>query len=456
MKLSAPWAIGAILFACLPPALSVEGIIHFGNGDFIPGSWLSLHQGNESDASGIDIQSALLRQNTRVAPAALQSIQWEREPQVSQGNALLVMRNGDKILGNLTRFNDDTLSVDALFGEGLSLSRHALASLSYSHEGKSIYTGMHSLKGWTLSADNAWEVRENAFFTREGNATISRDVKLPAKFHLALEIVGKRPPQVGIRLWTTQAEESSHYSNIDLTPYGISIENRQGDVMKTIANTNRKRISLPVRFDLFVDRDAGTYLVYFNSERFDYETPQDEDDAAAPLDGQQTGGYGSSIVFFLPESNMGLKDLSISEWDGVFPGDRLGDASADAQKKDTDGKQDAEQLFLVNGDRLDGRITREEDGFTVQSDLYSVKVPLNVVSSISLPAAQDAALESPRGMAARLHLTDGSILTVGVVGKEENSLRLSSPYCSDFTLDLGLVRKVEFVHDERRGGKDSP
>lgn len=445
MNFALPLAGATALLCCLPPAFSMQGLIHFSNGDVIHGSWVSLGDQNTPGSPVVEMTSPLLKANPHIASAALDFIQWDREPKPPAGNARLVMQNGDTIQGRLVRFDEHAMVVETVFMREWPVSRAALSHLTYNHEGRIIYSGMHSLKGWTTNSANAWEVGDNAFYTREGNANLYRDVDLPAKFHLRIEIAGNRPPQVGIRLWTTPGQEGTHYTAVDLTPFGISIENREGDAVRTLVNTNRKHISLPVRFDLFVDRDTGTYLVYFNEERFEYD----------PLEEQATGtqqqGYGTGIAFFVPESNLELKNLSIHEWDGMFPGEQIGDKAVRPQTIKSPEEQGLESLLLVNGDRLEGRITPQGDGVEIQSELYRVHVPFRMIATMSLPAANANRPQPAQGMAVRLHLADGSVLTAGVTGKDGESLSLSSPYSPDYTLDLSDVRKVEFIGEDQDG-----
>ncbi len=411
--------------------------LEFLNGDLLSGTLVSLSPKelvwHHPDAEG----------DLRLAATNLKSIELHSLPPVrpAADQVQVGLTNGDMLRGKIVAMDGEKLLLDTVYAGQMTIRRPMLASLRPAETtGDVCYAGPNSLDEWTRGNNrDAWEFRNGALYSVQGNGSLGRDVKLPDRARVDFELAWQGQPYFTVSLFADNLEScygpgyqlamQGNYVSLNRRTKGSS--NGLGGYHAPALQTKRK-----AQVSVRVDRKGKTVALLMDGALVQQWT-----DPA----GLDEGGTG--IVFYVNQNQHRIRNLRVMPWDGKMEPSGGEAEEAPATKED--------QIQFANGDRVTGSLLGIKDSeVTVKSPYAELKIPLE---RIVLVTFQEDSQERARRNAGDVQglFQDGGQMTLNLLSLQSGTLQGECENFGKVEVKVGAFSRLRTnIYDERQEEKN--
>lgn len=411
--------------------------MEFLNGDLLSGTLVSLAP-KELVWHHPDVEGDL-----RFAATNLKSIELHSLPPVRPAADLVQvgLTNGDTLRGKIVEMDGEKLVLDTVYAGQMTIRRPMLASLRPAEAtGDVCYSGPNSLEEWTRGNNkDAWEFRNGALYSVQGNGSLGKDVKLPDRARIDFELSWQGQPYFTISLFADNLESyygpgyqlamQGNYVSLNRRTKGSS--NGLGGYHAPVLQTKRK-----AQVSVRVDRKGKTLALLMDGALVQQWT-----DPAGLDDG------GAGIVFYVNQNQHRIRNLRVMPWDGKID-------QVSGEEEETPATQE-DQIQFANGDRVTGDLLGIKDSeATVKSPYAELKIPLE---RIVLATFQEEKQERARRNAGDVQglFRDGGQVTLNLLGLKDGTLQGESENFGKVEVNVGAFSRLRTnIYDERQEEKN--
>lgn len=431
------------LLSSLASAQTTEGnvpFVRFFNDDHIPGTMESLSQ------EWLVWDSPLFE---RPVPFHLKGVlevtMKSTEPKSkARHEAVVRMTNGDVIHGQLAGLSDSAVTLETWFGGKLSLNRLMIQSIKMMALPDYLYWGPDGIDGWTLSDEESW-IYQNGAFKSQGNGGISRDLKLPEEFSLTWNVEWRNGLNMRLYFCSEDVSQSIPGSGYELNfnNRNLTLRNcRTGNSMGFSRNAIKLAENEKATIELRASRKTKTFVLLVDDEVI--EVWKDNLDAEK----------GTGIHFVARrEWPVQISRIAVAKWDGhvdEVPERRpemfqhLGRMMDVPETPKEETPPDGDRMELKNGDSITGVVMGVEDErLHVKTPFRDVKLPLELLKSISLPKADLERSKREKGDI-RAWFPNGNSIVFRLESVGDGTISGSSQNFGNATFKTEAFNRVEF------------
>ena len=441
----------SVIVASLPCAiLADEGkaIVRFANSDRLAGSLELL------TIDRLIWNSAVLEKPTPFFLRNIVDLTLTAEESATKlgHEAEVTLTNGDLLRGQLISVADDAVELDTWVAGRLKLNRLMISNIRISERPELIYRGPTGLDGWTQSGDKPAWIYQNSEFRSESAGSIARDVKLPDECSIAFDATWRGSFGLELDFFSNDLATDRPTSG-----YAMSFRQRfislrscknqrsLGNAPNALALQENEKAHIEVRASL----KSGKICVLVDGRLIEVWTDPNV----------IRNGVGRGIHFVsLNSSPVQISRIEVAAWDGEVGEIPDPEAVAGLGEQDTDEiprsapveKLMAGRMELRNGDNLAGEVLGIADGIiTVKTPFREVKLPIQVLRSISLKAANLERCKRENGDV-RGWLADGSSIVFRLEDVKEGTLMGSSQNFGTAGFRLSAFSRIEFnIYDPK-------
>ena len=441
----------SVIVASLPCAiLADEGkaIVRFANSDRLAGSLELL------TIDRLIWNSAVLEKPTPFFLRNIVDLTLTAEESATKlgHEAEVTLTNGDLLRGQLISVADDAVELDTWVAGRLKLNRLMISDIRISERPELIYRGPTGLDGWTQSGDKPAWIYQNSEFRSESAGSIARDVKLPDECSIAFDATWRGSFGLELDFFSNDLATDRPTSG-----YAMSFRQRfislrscktqrsLGNAPNALALQENEKAHIEVRASL----KSGKICVLVDGRLIEVWTDPNV----------IRNGVGRGIHFVsLNSSPVQISRIEVAAWDGEVGEIPDPEVVAGLGEQDTDEipqsapveKLMAGRMELRNGDNLAGEVLGIADGIiTVKTPFREVKLPIQVLRSISLKAANLERCKRENGDV-RGWLADGSSIVFRLEDVKEGTLMGSSQNFGTAGFRLSAFSRIEFnIYDPK-------
>ena len=441
----------SVIVASLPCAiLADEGkaIVRFANSDRLAGSLELL------TIDRLIWNSAVLEKPTPFFLKNIVDLTLTAEESATKlgHEAEVTLTNGDLLRGQLISVADDAVELDTWVAGRLKLNRLMISDIRISERPELIYRGPTGLDGWTQSGDKPAWIYQNSEFRSESAGSIARDVKLPDECSIAFDATWRGSFGLELDFFSNDLATDRPTSG-----YAMSFRQRfislrscknqrsLGNAPNALALQENEKAHIEVRASL----KSGKICVLVDGRLIEVWTDPNV----------IRNGVGRGIHFVsLNSSPVQISRIEVAAWDGEVGEIPDPEVVAGLGEQDTDEipqsapveKLMAGRMELRNGDNLAGEVLGIADGIiTVKTPFREVKLPIQVLRSISLKAANLERCKRENGDV-RGWLADGSSIVFRLEDVKEGTLMGSSQNFGTAGFRLSAFSRIEFnIYDPK-------
>lgn len=376
-----------------------------------------------------------------------------RSPETSHV-AILTLRNGDVVHGQLDSISDHSISIRTWFAGPIHFNRLMVSQVQIEGGTNLYYRGPSGVEGWDISPADSWQYNRQAFISSKPGS-IARDEILPDEciIHFTVQRKGSSL-DLKLMLFSQETNQSRPRSGYELSFQRSSIYLRNGRNRNFLGSSHSSDLSNndKARVEIRTSRKSGKVVVLINDE-----VVMNEGDPN--MDRQE---FGSGLHFISGNNDaIRISDIEIGPWDGKLDGLpqpqprhlQRGLPLDQADKKEVD--EDEGRMKLANGDSLDGDVQSIREGMiTLDTELGEIRLPVERFRSLNL---EGLGTESARRLPGdiRAYFADGSTLVFRldkvdgnrIVGTSQN-FSTKSQY-GTVSFDLTAINRIEFdIHKE--------
>ncbi len=358
--------------------------------------------------------------------SALARIGLDPDPSASlktPPNAIVHLSNQDELPGELVLLDNEKLVLDTWYAGRLSIPRKRIRMIRPAGGNQNLYEGPHGLDGWTLSdarqepeTGPAWGYRNGVFFSKHAGA-IARDVKLPDKAAIDLDVAWRDYLQFTVTIYTDSLEV--YHLARPVIAGGIVVnaaaepETQQGAGFYAMQFNYNTVYLLTVREDGSVQNSPTAQIPGLENKRqakisIRVSKPQkvihlfvDGMPATTWREPEEFAGRGTGIRLVQQgQSLINVANIQIAEWDGSLP--------AATTAASTNASTDL--MLLKNQDNLSGALEGIKDGaVSFSSSFGTLDIPLERVSEITLATNRVEATAAEPGSVRAYFAERGSV-----------------------------------------------
>jgi len=420
-----------------------EAVMRFENNDQIAGSLKAL--GNDSLVWESDIlaEPATFRLK-HVLDLTLDA--QNREPDSSHV-AILTLRNGDEVHGQLDSITEDTIAIRTWFAGPMAFNRLMVSKVQIEGGGSLYFRGPTSSEGWQMVPEDCWEYRRQAFISRK-IGSIARDKILPEECTLSFTVQRKGSSMdLKLMLFSQDTSSSQPRSGYELSFQRNSIYLRSGRSRNFLGSGHSRELTEndKSRIEIKASRKTGQVLVLIDGNI----VMSDSDPNIDPDE------FGSGLHFIAGNNEaIRISEIEIGPWDSQA--EALPQANGfrrmhqPVKPKQEEVDEDEGRMKLANGDSLDGEVETIEDGMiTLKTPLGIIRLPVERFRSLNLEGLgkEEAKAESKD---IKAYFADGSTLVFRLEGVEgDRIIGASQNYSTDSkwgtaSFDLSAISRIEF------------
>ena len=501
MKLLLPAVLLGLLPAygadeAVPPPVNVD-LLRFSNGNRLDGHFAGLKKGANVIWKRDDVEAPVEFKSSQLRQVVLRGGRPAKQlPDLST----VTLINGDRIPGTVTAISARDITLDTPFSGPLVLPRNAVTSLSPNPlGGKLLYNGPFSEEGWTTRAtgnpDNdapqpraadkdketaeakvpAWSYSSGAWYHRQGNAALVRDVgmtdqsvlrfqvawktrlSMSVAFHADLKDAPQAPAnganaangQRAVRIDSGSGSLPQMFGNAYVMNLytGYVILNRCGydnngkpyteRLQSNVSNT-RLPESGEATVEIRCSRQTGEITLFVNEEF----AAQWNENVAPGESGY--AGKGGAIGFQVQGMSMQgqsgtavpvrISDILVAEWNG------MPDAARSMQSNDQD------IVLLTNGtDRFSGEVTGLENGKLQLKGRYgNFELPLSQISETRFARNHLAKPAEPAADRVSVRFLPFGQISGTIADGNDAKLSLDSPLAGKVQMDIDYAVMLDF------------
>lgn len=343
----------------------------------------------------------------------------------------LSLNNGDILLGKLVEFTPASVTLDTWYAGRLVVPTDAVRSLAPIKNSQGfILAGFGKLADWKFQNGGAQQMR-----IHDGQASLSngvwagRELELPAKYKVDLEIVGGAPQF----MLAVMADGVQFYGGNCFT---VQFNGGNGWVQKCMSKGNNNRTENIGNFrvaphegnfvlSLCIDTEARTMTTLVHGKAVHT--------AAIPADFKP----GKHLVLGGQNGTIRFAKLQVEPWSGQVEG--MG-AAAKRPPHDI--------MVLANKDQMSGDLLGIKDGkASFKAEFATMEVPLDRIRHFDLSAKNSRVPKNPKDVAkneVRFFFSEGERLTVALDGIKDGKLTGTSPVFGSCKAELAAFQKAVF------------
>lgn len=447
------WIGGATFAMAAMGAGGEPGILHFLNGDSLPGQLDSLSRDR------VGWSSTALAEPASFFSATIRELRLPNvihTPDVRSGHeATVTLTNGNMMRGQLASVEDDRIVLDTWYAGRLTFRRAMVRDLEIREMPEYLYRGPQEIASWTQSTDpGAWATHESGgvIATRAGG--IAREIPLPEEFTLEFDAEWRSSLRMHVVLFSDDVRTDTPGGGYEIVFQRQSVHLRRCGERQWIGHSNRA-IELQqnerARIRIRASSRTGQFAFYVNDRIIDAWTDPDIGEAT-------TGG---AIHFVSRDSSpLILSRIDLSRWDGVLeesPDERRNVAEPgmgmrmnwwDPETESGDEPEPAEEgtMALKNGDRIRGTVKSIEEGMiTIETPFREIALPVERLRTLAL-APMDPEEPKLENGDVRAWFAEGGSVVFRLDGMTEDGTAVSG-YSQTFgtaEFSLSAFNRIEF------------
>lgn len=371
--------------------------------------------------------------------------------------AVVTLRRGDVIRGQLASVTDKVVSLDTWFAGRMNFNRLMVADLKIEGQMNYTYRGPDSLEGWKQSVGKpAWTYSRGAFRS-EGAGSIARPDLLPEECSVSFDAAWKSDSfSLKVILFSDEPEEDSTSSGYEVSFQRGSIYLRNCKTQAFLGSTHSQALAEydKVRIELRASSKTGKVCLYINDRIIEVWTDPD----------MAKGKFGKALHFVTQNSMpVRISGIGVAPWDGVIekmPEPRIGGMRQfgipvpKEEPKPAKEKSEKGRMELANGDTIAGEVTSIEEGrISIKTSLGEVKVPVARFRTITLPEVNSEEAIRKQGDI-RAWFPDGSSIVFRLDEVGDGTLTGYSQNFGTATFKMEAFSRIEFnIYEPEFEGK---
>ena len=370
--------------------------------------------------------------------------------------AMLTLKNGAQVQGQLGGITDDTITIDTWFAGTMNFRRPMVSKIQIEGGGSLHYRGPSSIDQWKQVPAECWEYKRQSFISRK-SGSIARDNILPEQCTISFT-VERKSDQLDLKLmiFSKDIESSRPRSGYELSFQRSSVYLRSGKTRNFLGSDHSRELSEndKAKIEIRASSKTGKVVLVINGK-----VTEVWNDA-----GVDRNDFGSALHFISGNNqNMRISNIEIGPWDGKvdhLPQHRGFRGRGQVQPKPQPKPEDTKgRMQLANGDSLEGKVNTIEDGLiSLETPLGEIKLPVERLRSLNLDGLDTERANRERGDI-RAYFADGSTIVFRFLEVSEDKLTGASQNFGTATFKLSAINRIEFdIYNEKleslRSGRD--
>ncbi|MCX6845210.1 MAG: hypothetical protein NTU84_01350 [Verrucomicrobia bacterium] len=395
------------------------------------------------DDGVLELQSELSHELLRVRGAMVEKVELAVGAEDSEPPAVRVeLTNGDVIPCAIVEMDGRGILVDSPVLGNLRIERRHLAAMQFGiHSRKVVYEGPRDGGEWAHpdDDDSTWSFEDGALVA-EGQASASRDVKLPENFNLKFELEWERNAMPSLQVYfcdpLVAAGERCDRYYLQYGSAGLELkrESATGKRYTTIAFVNRMPSEFPdrkLRVELQVDRRDSSLRLMLDDKA--------EGEFRDPVGSVPTGGG----MFLVSQASDGV----VQSLRGIAV--RESDATPQWHRAERGAGVNRDSLISRKDERWTGELvgiatTNTGRVLSFKSDFGDklVELPEADISTVLFPQLADAAAPAPE-VSYLLRVAGGGVLHIASCRFAEDVAIVNHPLLGPLKLERKQLRVIE-------------
>ncbi len=390
------------------PLISLEGSIHFDNGDSISGKILNWSKSNIS-VSSPDLLEPVTFSNSNILKITFNDNQTTNKANPHLDETILIMNNRDNevgkngmIRGSLVDITPQKIKLNTAYAGEISVMRKFISKMEIDPKKGYLYYGPKSLEHWhNNSLTKGWKFENNSLISsRTANGNIAKNINLPDQTSISFDLSWKKSPYISLFLYSSDhemARPDNYYKlSLDRGRWLLNkyIDGRRVNTTRILKEKKlllrknafgRPRITplksfnkLHAQYSIYIDKTKGLFHIYQNGSKL-----------ISFLDADPKTKKFGTAMHLLNNSRypVRIKNLRISKWNGHIP-NKINEKTFSSLKDAKQPKVEGEHILLKNGDFLFGKINKVDNGLVeIETKHAPLKLPLNRLRSIDITAS---------------------------------------------------------------------
>ncbi len=383
--------------------------------------------------------------------------------------AIVQLRNGDEIPGNLRSLDGKSLLLGTEFSGDLTLARRHLRQVEFFQPDSLHYLGPEGVDDWVQpTTPPAWAFRDGALVARQAGS-IGRDIPLPDRARILLDLTWDQNLYMSLSFFAEDPAESipgegsytllCQYSTFQLMR-GIPAQDIRRRLIPGFPRQNlklrqqmerfhqlqaggqaAKTIGMQVEKGEFYQKRKARLELFPHRERREISLAVDGEVLSTWSDpeGFQAKGKGFVLRHFGHTPRTAVHRIEVTDWNGILPG---GDPVAASSET-------ADLVFLRNSDVVSGEVLSvSEEQLLCKTDFAELPIPLNRVQRVVFRNSAEIASTGPP-FDTRAFFRLGGSVTVRLIQADEHNAVVESPYFNERKFLLDGLTAVHFdVHNK--------
>lgn len=320
---------------------SVDGTLYWGNGDSLEGRLIS------AKGDTLTWQSPLFADPLSLDLSVLSAMRFPElgrdTPAPPDDGFRITLVNNNVLSGKLVDIGEKTITFRSQRHGRLVLQKDGIRNLERHRNHGLVFLGPRGLDGWTLNEASSWKEQDDGSLTTlAGEASLSRPLELPPRCEVEFVLTSTSIPDFVLTIGT------SDVSRPRLEMWGDSF----------VARSEKDFVELQVVPETLREMHAFALIDFEKSVMAVYSHTGTK---LGELSAQNWDHRNSKFSLEAIDSDLTLKHLRISEWDGSIPQPVIKDRS---------------RVHMQNGDLHYGRLAGlSDDAMTLRLELPSGEQP---------------------------------------------------------------------------------
>lgn len=357
--------------------------------------------------------------------------------------AVLTLKNGDEIHGQLGAITDDSITIKTWFAGVMDFRRTMVSKIQIEGGSSLHFRGPSSLDEWKQVPEECWEYKRQAFISKKPGS-IARDNILPDECTIAFT-VERKSDQLDLKLmiFSDDIDQSRPRSGYELSFQRSSIYLRSGKTRNFLGSNHSRELSQndKAHIEIRASRKTGKVVLVINGKITEVWSDP----------GADRNDFGSGLHFISGNNQkIRVSEIEIGPWDGRVDhlpqprGVRVHRNMPQPKPEEKSEEDTTGRMQLANGDSLKGKVSSIEEGLiTLETPLGEIKLPVERLRSLNLDGLDTERAKRERGDI-RAYFADGSSLVFHFEEVTENQLVGTSQNFDKATFDLSAINRIEF------------
>lgn len=472
-------------------AAGPTGVLTLSGGDYYQGEWL-----DGGDPGVIRWRPGFVGEPFEFGweSVAYATLPPPRDAVLPRGAFRFELSGGDVVVGDLVNLSPEWFTVSATLNgadppQQLRIPRGRVRGLVRAAQGdggqnaNEFYIGPDQLSAWDPSDEGDWQYAVGGLSTSASHASASRDVKLPVRALIEVELSWKRGADFSLELGVTKQAASTALGVFEVWIQGGDGKPKKVQEAQPLNAPGAPAESKQDQTEAFRIETVGGHLVavqesapaadlaplrelapgagrvqlrlYLDqtANRLTVTTPAGEQLAELGVGGR-TVRFGSGIKLTNREGDIRLDRLAVSPWNGAPPASVRGDQTRVTLKSGdsvhgelTDYRPEQGRLLVTPAADEPASGESDNDAEATEDEVdptepQATEVALDEVVSIVFPSG-DSEEAAPEGAVLSVNLHNGLRITGAARGVEQERLRIASPNLDEeLVVSLADVRAV--------------